>query len=88
VFKHPGGIFLPKKVRDLTPAQKKVLDFIKLFIKVRGFAPCLQEIAIGLQMRSRSNIHRLVAELRDKGYLSTKPLLARTIKVKDERPAE
>jgi SOS-response transcriptional repressor LexA len=69
-------------MRELTPQQKKVLEFIQAFIKIRGFAPCLQEIAIGMGMKSRSNIHRLVSELKKKGKLSTKPLLARTIKLR------
>lgn len=68
--------------QQLTPRQRKVFEFIEAFIKIRGFPPCLQEIAEGMELKSRSNIHRMVAELKKKGYLSTKPLLARTIKLK------
>ena len=68
--------------KELTDQQKKVYEFIAAFIKIRGFPPCLQEVATGLNMKSRSNIHRIVAELKKKGYVSSKPLLARTIRVR------
>ena len=77
-----------EKVKGLTPRQAQCLKFIRVFTKIRGFSPCLQEIASGMDMKSRSNIHRLVAELRQKGFLSTKPNLARTIKLRDERPTQ
>lgn len=72
-----------KKTRpEITKQQKDVLDFIKAFKRIRGFTPTLQEIAVGMGLRSRSNMHRLVQELIGRGLLSKKPLLARTIKVK------
>jgi SOS-response transcriptional repressor LexA len=72
-----------KKQRpEITKQQKDVLEFIKAFKRIRGFTPTLQEIAVGMGLRSRSNMHRLVQELIGRGLLSKKPLLARTIKVK------
>ena len=47
----------------MTPKQKLVLDFITVYIKVKGFAPSMQDIANGLELKSRSNIHRIVHEL-------------------------
>lgn len=67
---------------EITKQQKDVLEFIKAFKKIRGFTPTLQELAVGMGLRSRSNMHRLVQELIGRGLLSKKPLLARTIKVK------
>ena len=66
---------------QLTERQKVVLKFINLFIEIKGFPPCLREIAEGLNMKSRSNIHRIVHILQDKRYLRMMPLEARTIKV-------
>jgi SOS-response transcriptional repressor LexA len=74
-----------QKVEGLTERQAECLRMIKVFMKVRGFSPCLQEIAESMGMKSRANIYRIVGELEKKGYLSTKPYLARTIKLKDER---
>ena len=79
-----GGIFLSK----LTPRQKLVLQFIDAFIRIKGFSPCLREIAEGLNMKSRSNIHRIVQRLQSERYLRTIPLQSRTIMVlKNERVA-
>jgi SOS-response transcriptional repressor LexA len=57
-----------------------VLEFIRAFRRIRGFAPTLQELATDMGLRSRSNMHRIVKELVSKGLLSKKPLLARTLK--------
>ena len=73
-----GGIFFLK----LTFRQEMVLEFIKAFIKYHGFAPCLNEIAQGIGLRSKSNIHRIVHSLQKKKLISMNPLKARSIKVK------
>jgi SOS-response transcriptional repressor LexA len=69
-----------KKTRPELPKQQK--DVIRAFKRIRGFAPTLQELATGMGLRSRSNMHRIVKELVSKGLLSKKPLLARTIKAR------
>jgi SOS-response transcriptional repressor LexA len=72
-----------KKTRlELPKQQKDVLEFIRAFRRIRGFAPTLQELATGMGLRSRSNMHRIVKELVSKGLLSKKPLLARTLKAR------
>jgi repressor LexA len=72
-----------KKTRPELPKQQKdVLEFIRAFKRIRGFAPTLQELATGMGLRSRSNMHRIVKELVSKGLLSKKPLLARTLKAR------
>jgi repressor LexA len=68
----------------MTPKQKLVLDFIELYIKMKGYAPSYLNIAQGLGMRSKSNIHRLVHELRAEGHINIKPHLVRSIKLSDK----
>lgn len=68
----------------MTPKQKLVLDFIELYIKMKGYAPSYLNIAQGLGMRSKSNIHRLVHELEEEGYVEIKPHLVRSIKLSDK----
>ena len=68
----------------MTPKQKLVLDFIELYIKMKGYAPSYINIAQGLGMSSKSNIHRLVHELRKEGHLDIKPHLVRSIKLSDK----
>ena len=67
----------------MTEKQKKVLDFIQTFIKMKGFPPSYAEIAQGLGMRSKSNIHRHVHTLRENGLLQIKPHMVRSLKVID-----
>jgi repressor LexA len=68
----------------MTPKQKLVLDFIELYIKMKGYAPSYLNIAQGLGMRSKSNIHRLVHELEAEGHIKIKPHLVRSIKLSDK----
>jgi len=65
-----------------------VLDFIQTFIKMKGFAPSYNEVAKGLGMRSKSNIHRIVHVLRARGLLQVKPHMIRSLKVVDNTVKE
>jgi repressor LexA len=68
----------------MTERQKMVLDFIELYIKMKGFPPSYMDIATGLNLKSKSNIHRLVHDLKDKGLLQIKPHMVRSLKVVDK----
>ena len=72
----------------MTERQKMVLDFINLYIKMKGFPPSYMDIATGLNLRSKSNIHRLVHDLKDKGLLAVKPHMVRSLKVIDKSVQE
>jgi repressor LexA len=67
----------------MTEKQKLVYDFIQMFLKLKGFAPSYSEIAQGLGMTSKSNIHRHIHTLREKGLLQIKPHMVRSMKVID-----
>lgn len=66
----------------LTPKQKKLLEFIKDFIKQKGYSPSYREIAKELKINSTSTIHHYIQSLKQKGYLEaySKP---RTLKPYD-----
>ena len=70
-------------LKKMTEKRKKVLDFIQMFMKMKGFPPSYAEIAQGLNMRSKSNIHRHVHNLRESGLLQIKPHMVRSMKVID-----
>ncbi len=72
----------------MTERQKMVLDFIQTFIKMKGFAPSYNEVAKGLGMKSKSNIHRIVHVLRSRGLLQVKPHMIRSLKVVDNTVKE
>jgi len=66
----------------VTEKQQKVLNFIKTYIEMKGFPPSMQNIASGLGLKSRSNIHRIIHELKAQGLLGLEPNKVRTLKVK------
>jgi repressor LexA len=68
----------------MTEKQKLVYDFIQTFIKMRGFSPSYFEIAQGLGMKSKSNIHRHVHCLRERGLIQIKPHMIRSMMVIDK----
>lgn len=52
-----------------TPAQHKVLEFIRDYLLTQGHAPSLSAIADGLGLRAKSVVHRRVQALVEAGYL-------------------
>ncbi len=57
----------------LTPRQKDVLDYLKYFLRRRGYAPSLEEIGRGLRLRSLATVHKHLRSLETKGYLRRNP---------------
>jgi len=72
----------------MTSRQQLVLDFIQTYIKMKGFAPSMQDIATGLGLKSRSNIHRVIHDLRRQGHLRLNPHKVRTVKIVDKSAKE
>ncbi len=65
-----------------------VLDFIRAYIKFHGISPSYQTIAMGLGMKSKANIHRIVHRLQDEGLLSIRPYKFNSIKLIDRSARE
>lgn len=72
----------------MTERQRAVLEFIQTYIRIKGFPPSMQDIATGLGLRSRSNIHRIVHGLESQGLLVTTPYKFRTMKLKERSVEE
>ncbi|GBE44973.1 lexA repressor [bacterium BMS3Bbin11] len=53
----------------LTTQQKRVLDFIRAFIRRHGHSPSLREIGEGIDIQSRGAVHRHVQTLIERGVL-------------------
>lgn len=53
----------------MTPKQKKVLDFLKRYIKNKGYSPSYREIGKALGFSSSSTIHAYIKKLKENGYL-------------------
>jgi repressor LexA len=65
----------------MTKIQKQVYDFIKAFWAEHGFSPSYSEIATHLGGTSKSNIHRLVTALSDRGFIEYRYGRARSITI-------
>ncbi|MBI2309636.1 repressor LexA [Candidatus Collierbacteria bacterium] len=62
----------------ITPKQKRVLDFIKSFVKDNGYSPSLHEIAKHFR-KSVSTAQHFVEELGNRGFLQKTDNMARGI---------
>ncbi len=64
----------------MTPRQREVYVFVRQYWKMYGYAPSLQDIAMGLGLNSKGNVHRLVKVLLDKGALVREENKKRTLR--------
>jgi repressor LexA len=61
---------------DLTPRQRRILEFIKTTVRERGYPPTVREIGEAVGLTSSSSVHSQLANLERKGLLTkdaTKP---------------
>jgi len=67
----------------MTERQMEVLQYIEDFIAVKGFSPSYGDIATGLNLKSKANIHRIVHRLKDMGFLKLDPHKVRSVETLD-----
>ena len=67
----------------MTERQMEVLQYIEDFIIVKGFSPSYGDIATGLNLKSKANIHRIVHRLKDMGFLKLDPHKVRSVETLD-----
>ncbi len=65
----------------LTPAQKRVLEFIQQFLQTRGYPPTVREVAEKFGYHSPLSAKQHIDALVKKGYLKRSPLRARGIEI-------
>jgi repressor LexA len=66
----------------LTKKQRDLLIFINDYIQKTGLSPSFEEMKIGLDLKSKSGIHRLINALVERGFLERMPNKARALEVK------
>ncbi len=66
----------------MTPLQSKALAFIAEFNEQRGFSPSFEEIRLGLRLKSKSEVQRLVYALEALEKIKRFPHRARSIEVR------
>lgn len=68
----------------LTKKQKGVLDFVKSYLKTRGYAPSLEEIQRKFKMASVSTAHFYISKLKSAGHLEKIKNKARAISIPEK----
>ena len=65
----------------LTKKQHELLVFIRQHLERTGFSPSFDEMKIGLDLKSKSGIHRLITALEERGFLRRRAHRARALEV-------
>jgi len=66
----------------LTKKQRDLLIFINDYIQKTGLSPSFEEMKSGLDLKSKSGIHRLINALVGRGFLARLPNKARALEVR------
>jgi repressor LexA len=66
----------------LTKKQRDLLIYINDYIQKTGLSPSFEEMKMGLDLKSKSGIHRLINALVERGFLERLPNKARALEVK------
>jgi repressor LexA len=70
----------------LTPRQKDAFAFLREHRMRKGVYPSFEEIRVGLNLRSRSSVSRLLEGLETRGHIRRGKNLARAIEIIEHRP--
>ena len=65
----------------LTFQQEKLLKFIIDYQKQNNVTPSFDEMKVGLDLKSKSGIHRIVSALEERGYIKKLNNRARAIEI-------
>src|SRR6058998_2530976 len=82
----PGGTDMD----DLTPRQRKIVDYIRAAVRKRGYPPTVREIGEAVGLTSSSSVHSQLANLERKGLLrkdATKPRAMALLPARDQGPS-
>jgi hypothetical protein len=72
-------------VKPLTPAQSRVYVWVRDFIYKNGYSPSYEEIAEAMGLASKSNVHRYLYEIQQRGWINISPLKSRSIQLVKEQ---
>lgn len=72
---------------EVTPRQRRILEFIRTTVRERGFPPTVREIGEAVGLTSSSSVHAQLSNLQRKGLLRRDPAKPRTIELAEHRPA-
>jgi|TARA_B100000085_G_scaffold86419_1_gene78005 SOS-response transcriptional repressor LexA len=73
-----------KNKRPMTPAMKRLLEFVRKYYTNYGFYPTFQFMADKMGYKSKNSITQLVEKLEQRGDLIRMPGYRRNIKLNDK----
>jgi len=72
----------------LTPRQKEVLDYVQAHLASHGgVCPSLGEIAVGIGVKTASTVHRILSDIKARGWITMTPNKPRSIQIVRRHPA-
>jgi len=75
-----------QEMEGLTSRQKRLLEFIRQYIRERGYPPTIKEMGQGVGLRSPDSVAYNLRILEQKGYLTRWAGRSRGLKLLEERP--
>ncbi len=72
----------------LTKRQKQIFDYLKKFIKEKGYSPSLEEIRKHFRLSSLATVHQHLENLKAKGYLEKLKNQPRSIEISNKKKSE
>jgi repressor LexA len=73
-------------MEEITPRQRRILDYIRRTIHDRGYPPTVREIGEAVGLTSSSSVHAQLANLQRKGMLRKDATKPRAIEIAGTRP--
>ncbi|MBQ2750186.1 MAG: transcriptional repressor LexA [Clostridia bacterium] len=71
-------------MKELTPRQREVLEFISNTVAERSYPPSVREICAGVGIRSTATVHAYLKDLAEMGYLTKDDRKTRALSVNNE----
>jgi repressor LexA len=68
-------------MNDVTPRQRRILDYIKTTVLERGYPPTVREIGEAVGLNSSSSVHAQLANLEKRGLLRRDPSKPRAMEL-------
>lgn len=70
-------------MKQLSPRQQAIIDFIKSEVRAKGYPPSVREIGAAVGLASSSTVHGHLERLEKRGYIRRDPTKPRAIEVLD-----
>ena len=81
VFREKQREYRKRKYQCMEKPEEKVYQFLVEYISQHMYPPSVKEIAVGIGLRSQSNIPEYLERLKDRGLIDGEPKKSRAIRL-------